>query len=196
MSKQLDDVIAQSKLLHAENSTSKQLDDVIAESNLLHAGVMGMKWGVRRSNKQLARAAVGRKASKKAAKKERKASKKSDSEATGSQKKSAGGKDDVKKNKDKTRFKTSGKKLTNDELSSRISRMETEKRYRDLNKRSVSVGEKMAADVIKSVGKDTSVKVLNGVASFAAKRALDKKFNPDVANAILPKVSSGRQSND
>ena len=45
---------------------------------------------------------------------------------------------------ERTRFAKSPKRLTNAELEKRIKRMETEKRYNDLNKRDISAGQKLA----------------------------------------------------
>ena len=70
------------------------------EALLQHHGILGMKWGVRRTPEQLARA--------------RKSS------------------NEPKDEKDSEKKKI--KDMTDDELKSRISRLELEKRYKDLSK--------------------------------------------------------------
>jgi hypothetical protein len=182
---------------------NKELHAIIEEAKLSHSGVRGMRWGVRRSDKQLGVAAKAReksdeasgskpKSGRKEAKANAKASEKAQKVAEGSQGKRKGGKGDIKKDADKTRYGSSPKKLTNDELTARIKRMETEKRYTDLNKKTVSAGQKMTSDILKTVGKDSAIKLLSGTTAFGMKRTLEKQFNIDVANAILPKVKSGR----
>lgn len=75
-----------------------------------HHGVKGMKWGVRRSQAQLDRAA-GRRAQKKDAKQARKTSNAQNS---------------------KSGKRTEAKTLSNDELRSRINRLQMEKQYSEL----------------------------------------------------------------
>jgi hypothetical protein len=116
---------------------------------LEHYGVPGMKWGVRRSR-----------AERKAAREERKAAKKQSDDDTGSGSKSSGGRGDKITKGEKTRYEEKSKNLTDSELQARIKRMETEKRYNDLNKRDISTGEKLVAEVITNVGKQVVTQVL------------------------------------
>ena len=97
---------------------------------LTHYGVLGMKWGVRRTPAQLGR------------------------------KKSSGGdKEEIKKagGKGKVSSGNSGRKavkdMTDAELKELISRLELEKRYRDLQVRSAK-GRDFVADVLEKSGKN------------------------------------------
>ena len=107
---------------------------------LVHYGVLGMKWGVRRSPSELARAR-GERAPKNAKKKTSFFSKKT-----------------VKKKTVKASVKSSSKKegsskktpgdMTNEELQSAVRRLELEKRYRDLSPKKVSAGRKIIDNVV------------------------------------------------
>lgn len=107
---------------------------------LVHYGVLGMKWGVRRSPSELARAR-GERAPKNAKKKTSFFSKKT-----------------VKKKPVKASVKSSSKKegsskktpgdMTNEELQSAVRRLELEKRYRDLSPKKVSAGRKIIDNVV------------------------------------------------
>ena len=107
---------------------------------LVHYGVLGMKWGVRRSPSELARAR-GERAPKRTKKKTSffskktvkkkpvKASAKSSSKKEGSSKKTPG-------------------EMTTDELQSAVRRLELEKRYRDLSPKKVSAGRMIVDKVV------------------------------------------------
>ena len=107
---------------------------------LVHYGVLGMKWGVRRSPAELARAR-GERVPKSTKKKTSFFSKKT-----------------VKKKTEKPPATTSAKKetpskktpseMTNDELQTAVRRLELEKRYRDLSPKKVSAGRKIVDSVI------------------------------------------------
>ena len=103
-----------------------------AKEILEHHGVRGQKWGVRRSQKALRSARAQRK-------------QEGSSEAKS-------GKDVKSVKKGKTRYSTKASKLSTEELKSRISRMETEKRYNDLNRRDKGALEAMATSALKQAG--------------------------------------------
>lgn len=101
-----------------------------------HAGVKGMRWGVRRSQAQLDRAA-GRKT----AKTEKKEAKAKKAAATTSTKKS----------------KTSD--LTDAELRQKLNRLQMEKQYAELTKAprgKADAGKKFATEVIRGIAKQTA----------------------------------------
>lgn len=107
---------------------------------LVHYGVLGMKWGVRRSPSELARAR-GERAPKRAKKKtsffSRKTMKKKPVKASA---KSSSKKEGTSK-------KTPGE-MTTDELQSAVRRLELEKRYRDLSPKKVSAGRTIVDKVV------------------------------------------------
>lgn len=107
---------------------------------LVHYGVLGMKWGVRRSPAELARAR-GERVPKSTKKKTSFFSKKTVKKKTGK----APATDSVKK---ETPSKKTPSEMTNDELQTAVRRLELEKRYRDLSPKKVSAGRKIVDSVI------------------------------------------------
>jgi hypothetical protein len=77
---------------------------------------------------------------------------------------------------DRTTFGKSPKQLTNAELERRIKRMDTEKRYNELNKRDISAGEKLATEIITNVGRSVVTTVATGAILFGVKQGIEKKF--------------------
>lgn len=118
-----------------------------------HAGVKGMRWGVRRSQAQLDRAA-GRKPNK------------DDKDERGSKTKS----------KEESRTKTGGKTkdLSDAELRQKLNRLQMEKQYNDLtnptNKGLAAAGKKVAANALKGVATTT---LQNLGQSYATKYTAD-----------------------
>jgi hypothetical protein len=93
----------------------------------------------------------------------------------------------VKNNKGKTKFKEKGNRLTDEELSARIKRLETEKRYNELNKRQVSSGVKHINDVLVKIGKNSAETVGTKATVFAVKKLIEKKYNKQVVADMFPK---------
>jgi len=85
------------------------------------------------------------------------------------------------RNTERTVYKKSPKKLTSAELDKRIKRMETEKRYNDLNKRDIRKGEQLATEVLMGSGRTILATVATGAALFAIRTAVNKKmgFKPE-----------------
>jgi hypothetical protein len=75
-----------------------------------------------------------------------------------------------------TRFKEKPKHLTDQELQDRIKRIETEKRYKDLNKRQVSTGEKHLMEVLTHVGKESAKKLGVYAVMYTSRKAIEKKM--------------------
>lgn len=93
------------------------------ENVLQHYGVLGMKWGVRRTPAQLARA--------------RKSSKKSEP------------KPEPHEDYKKAHSKKSVREMSDAELKSRLNRLDMEQRYSKLSPTKVSTGKRMASNILK-----------------------------------------------
>lgn len=87
----------------------------------------------------------------------------------------------------RTRYVAKPKTLTEDELIKRIKRMETEKRYNELNKKTVSTGQKLTSDIITTVGKNTLTMVGTAAAIYGIKKAIEAKFGDTVVKDMFPK---------
>lgn len=134
----------------------------VMEAILSHYGVKGQKWGVRR--------------------------KRSDRSSSGSGKSAKG------KNKSKEqpqRFGKEAKRLSDKELNARIKRMELEKKYNDLNSTSKtsSEGKTIASRVLKNVGEQTSTRILNDVAYYTGKKAIELALSKQMGKESASKVA-------
>jgi hypothetical protein len=76
------------------------------------------------------------------------------------------------------------KHLTSAELDKRIRRMESEKKYNELNKRDVSRGSRIASEILTNTGRAVASTVLVGAALLGIRVALSKKFGPEAAGMI------------
>lgn len=126
-------------------------------NELLHYGILGMKWGVRRTEAQLARARGKKKAS--SADDKVKESRKADSKKR--------------------------RTLSDAELKQKIERLKMEKQFKDLTDEDVSPGKKMAADILKSAGTKVLSAAAAGAAAYAVKAIMTKNFDiKEAANYI------------
>lgn len=132
----------------------------MAENELRHYGVKGMKWGVRRTPAQLGhiirrslKSNVLRK------KKGGKGNKKAASSSAASQQKKISD-------------------LSDDEIRNRISRLELEKRYKDLTKaeemKKYNRGKKFCVDVLETIGKNTLTNLGTQAANHVIGNAINK----------------------
>lgn len=123
---------------------------------LAHHGIKGMKWGIRRTPEQLARAS-GRPIPASDGKES----------GRGVQKKESSG----------TASKKTLSDLSDDELRQRISRLELEKRYKDLEKADAKPkstrGRDFCVNVLETIGKNT----LTNIGTQAANHVLGEAIN-------------------
>lgn len=121
-----------------------------------HHGIKGMKWGIRRTPEQLAR-------------------------ASGRPIPASGGKESGRGAQKKESSGTASKKtlsdLSDDELRQRISRLELEKRYKDLEKADAKPkstrGRDFCVNVLETIGKNT----LTNIGTQAANHVLGEAIN-------------------
>jgi hypothetical protein len=147
------------------------------EEFIEHYGVKGMRWGVsRKGGKVNVGVAV---------------SPTRPPRAGGSGGSTSSAPSKPRKAKDRTAYQKSPQRLTTDELNKRIRRMETEKRYNELNKRDVSQGEKIATEILvtsaKNIAISTITKVGSAAALLAVGKVIEKKFGKEVATALTAK---------
>lgn len=126
-------------------------------NELYHYGILGMRWGVRRTPAQLGRSTTGKKTS----------SSKSNSKKVSSTSKQSN--------------KKSVKDMTDDELKSKINRLELEKRYKDLSSSDSSKGKVFTKQYLAEAGKkmlaDTAVDVASQAVKYVIVKKVNKAFN-------------------
>lgn len=186
------------------------------DNQLQHYGVLGMKWGVRKTRKwatsktqpSSARssvlagvyAATGSKKVGKALDKsndiDAKDWKRAKTEYKKSQQKAASKKTKTKS----TDTKTENKPMTNEELKEKINRLELEKRYRELstavnppkNKR----GKDFALRVVEKIGENTLTNLGTQAANHFLGEAINKAFKVDSSDAVKRVVNPQKGQTD
>lgn len=93
----------------------------------------------------------------------------------------------ARRDRERTRFEKSPKRLTNSQLEARIKRMDNEKRYNQLNSRDVSAGEAFVVDILNKSGKTTAITIVSAAGLMAAKIAIEKKFGKETLDNMFPK---------
>lgn len=127
------------------------------ENSLTHYGILGMKWGVRRTEAQLARAR--------------------------GKSKSSSADNEVKESR-KTNLKNR-RILSTTDLKNGIERLKLEKQFKDLTSEDISPGKKMASDILKSSGKKVLTTAAAGTFAYVVKAAMTKKFDlKEAANYV------------
>lgn len=120
---------------------------------LVHFGVLGMKWGVRKS-------------------------KSSESSGSSSSKVRKGSFSKKIKKQVKKASSKSPKNMSDEDLKKAISRLELERRYRTLNRESVSSGKKFVRDVLK----DSAKNIASQLITTGAKAIIKDKTGFDMFN--------------
>jgi hypothetical protein len=82
----------------------------------------------------------------------------------------------------RTTFAKAPKHLSDAELGKRITRMQIEKQYNQLNRKDVSEGKKIVTDILAGTGRRVATTVLTGASLVAIKTALNAKFGEGVAS--------------
>lgn len=132
---------------------------------LYHYGVLGMKWGVRRS-----RPSSGKSTPRKKAKK-----------MTADEKAKASMRKDVKNRRT----------LSDADLKKKIERIKNEKQLRELTAEEIAPGKKFVSDVLSSSGKKVATVLVTGAALYGVKAAMTKKFDiKEAASYMTPKPKS------
>ena len=126
------------------------------ENTLQHYGVLGMKWGVRRTPAQLGRRTSSKKKSKPTGREE--------------------------KGKVAPKKKKSLKDMSDEELRAKISRLELEKRYSDLSKPEnharTTKGKAFVSDILEKSGKNIGTQLT----TYALGTAVNKMLKTDAVN--------------
>lgn len=122
----------------------------------LHYGVLGMKWGVRRTPAQLGHRSTG------------KSEKQKSSEA-----------------KKRSDVKNRGT-LTNVQLKEKVERLQLEKQLRELTNSEVNSGKAYVEKILKDVGSRVLTTAISGAALYTAKSLVSNSFDSkELANAIF-----------
>jgi hypothetical protein len=87
----------------------------------------------------------------------------------------------------RTRYREKGSKLTDEELTTRIKRLETEKKYNELNKRQVGAGRKHVSEVLVKIGKNTVETTGTKASIYLTRKAIAKQFGGTVEDVIFGK---------
>lgn len=126
------------------------------EELLKHYGILGMKWGVRRTPEQLER-------------------------ARGKKEISADEKEKLNRKEAVSKRRT----LSDADLKKKIERIKMEKELKSLTEEDIAPGKKIVSEILATAGKKTLAVAAAGAMSYAVKVAMTKEFNiKEAANYI------------
>lgn len=116
---------------------------------LAHHGILGMKWGVRRSEAQLAR-------------------------ARGHSSKSSDGKNEVSARKAAVKNRRT---MSDADLKKKIERLKLEREFKNLTEDDIAPGRKYVSEILSASGKKALTVAAAGAMTYAVKTAMTKEFN-------------------
>lgn len=116
---------------------------------LAHHGILGMKWGVRRSEAQLAR-------------------------ARGHSSKSSDDKNEVSARKVAVKNRRT---MSDADLKKRIERLKLEREFKNLTEDDIAPGRKYVSEILSASGKKALTMAAAGAMTYAVKTAMTKEFN-------------------
>ena len=121
-------------------------------NELYHHGILGMKWGVRRTPEQLGHTNGEKKRSRRLSKDER---------------------EKVKRKAASDNRRT----ISTEELKERIERLRLEKQLKELTDEDLTPGRKFISDLMSQSGKKVVATIATGAMLYGAKAAVSKQFN-------------------
>ena len=160
------------------------------ENELKHHGIIGMKWGIRRTPAQLGKG----KGSANTDEKEKKIAK-TDKKAEGEKTKQS-----IFKKKEKPVEKKTVDELTDDELKAKINRLDLEKRYKDLsaavNPPKSTRGKDFTMRVLEKIGENTFVNIGTQAANKALGTLINKAFGVESSDTVNRIVNPNKGQSD
>ena len=129
---------------------------------LYHYGVLGMKWGVRKSR--------------------------GGGSARSGRKQSSSKSADKKQKELRKRDLKNRRNLSDAELKRKIERIKLEKQFKELTNEDIAPGKKFVADVMSSSGKKVAGSLVTGATLYGVKAAMTKRFDiTEMASYMTPK---------
>lgn len=87
-----------------------------------------------------------------------------------------------------TRYSKPANKLTDAELQKRIKRLETERKYNQLNRRTVGEGEKLVAEILTNSGRKVATTVITNAATIGVGALIASRFGENAGSAVIKKL--------